>query len=431
MEELTVTIDSLAYGVFGVARTHRGVVFVPGVAPGDVARVRIVAAKPDYREAKVMEILEPSSVRRTPPCRYVPECGGCTWQHVDYPAQLEAKEKILRGALARIGGFDTASLELRPIVPSREWEYRHRLTLRVDGEQRLGFYRHRSHRLVEIGDCRIADPAVNAHLAIAREWLRGVSTTVRRLEIASTRDGRVVFVAIAEGAFRHDDDYHEKFLRRHTTLGGIVVLGKGWRRTFGRPIVVSEIDGLVLETQGGFTQVNTEGNRRLVASLLDLAAPNEGDRALDLYCGSGNLTLPLARRVREVVGVESEPSSVQQARKNADRAGLANCRFVQQRAAPAAQALAASGERFSLVVLDPPRSGAADLVPHLPALAADRLLYVSCNPTTLARDLRRLAALGFAAGTIQPIDLFPQTYHLETVVRLTRRARPTAKAEPS
>jgi 23S rRNA (uracil1939-C5)-methyltransferase len=427
MDELTVTIDSLAYGIFGVARTDRGVVFVPGVAPGEVARVRIIDDKRDYREAELVEILQPSPARRVPPCPYVRECGGCAWQHLDYPVQLEAKQAILRQTFERVGGLDGAALDIRPILASPQWAYRHRLTLRVDGEQRLGFYQHRSHRLVQIASCHIADEAVNAHLDAARRWLQGMSTTVRRLEIASARDRRVVFVGNAEGAFRHDDAYHERFLRAHPTVGGIVLFGKGWRRTFGKPVVDLEIDGdLVLESQGGFTQVNPDGNRRLVETVLDLAAPNEQDRVLDLYCGAGNFTLPLARRVREVLGVEADRTSVVQARRNADRSGLTNCRFMERESAAAARGLAAARDRFSLIVLDPPRSGAAHVVEHLPELASDRLVYVSCNPATLARDLRRLTRLGFAIGSIQPIDLFPQTYHIEAVVRLDRAAAPSA-----
>jgi 23S rRNA (uracil1939-C5)-methyltransferase len=428
MDELLVTIESLSYGVFGVARTERGVVFVPQTAPGDVARVRVVADKHGYREAELLEIVSPSPVRRTPPCRYVPECGGCTWQHVDYQGQLAAKQSILKEILVRVGGFAPETLDVRPILPSPEWSYRHRVTLRLDGEQRLGFYRHRSHRLVEIESCAIANDAVNAHLAAARRWLRGVSTTVRRLEIAGARAERVVFVGNAEGPYRHDADYHERFLHAHPTVAGIVLFGKGWRRSFGNPNVSIDVeDGLHLETEGGFTQVNPAGNRHLVETLLAVAAPRRTDRVLDLYCGGGNLSLPLARRTREVVGVESDPSSVTHARRNADRWGLVNCRFVQQRAAAAARGLVAAGERFDLVVLDPPRSGAADVVEPTAALAADRLVYVSCDPATLARDLRRLVELGFALGPVHPIDLFPQTYHLEAVARLERRAQPSPR----
>ena len=421
-EELDVTIDSLAYGVFGVARSDRGVVMVPAVAPGDRARVRVVAEKKGYREAELVEVLEPAAVRRVPPCRYVPRCGGCTWQHVEYAAQLEAKQAILAETLTRIGGFRAEDLELRPIVPAAEWAYRHRITLRVDGEQRLGFYRHRSHALVEIEDCGIADATVNAHLGAARDWLRGVSTTVRRVEVASTRDGRAVFSANAEGPFRHDAEYHEKFLRRQVSVAGIVLHGKGWRKTFGKPAVILEVDDdTAIETEGGFTQVNPQANRRLVAIVLELAATRADDRLLELFCGAGNLTLPLARHAREVVGVESDASSVGCARRNADRLGLANCRFIQQDASATARSLAVGGERFSLVVLDPPRSGAAELIEPLAALATDRLVYVSCNPATLARDLCRLVEHGFTLGPIQPIDLFPQTYHLETVVRLDKK----------
>ncbi|MGH7858630.1 MAG: 23S rRNA (uracil(1939)-C(5))-methyltransferase RlmD, partial [Candidatus Binatia bacterium] len=327
------TIESLSYGVFGVARTDRGVVMIPGTAPGDVVRARIVAEKRDYREAELVEILRPSPERRTPPCRYVPECGGCQWQHVSYPAQLAAKEALLRGALVRIGGFSPEELDLRPVVASPEWAYRHRVTLRVDGEQRLGFYRHRSHRLVEIAECLIADATVNAHLATAREWLRGVSTTVRRLEIAAAGGDEAVFVGNCEGAFRHDGEYHEKFLRAHPKVRGIVLFGGGWRRSFGEPRVELELPGLALEARGGFSQVNPAANRRLVETVLELAGPRADDRALDLYCGAGNLTLPLAGRVASVTGVEVDPWGLGDARRNADRAGLANCRFVQQEAA--------------------------------------------------------------------------------------------------
>jgi 23S rRNA (uracil1939-C5)-methyltransferase len=421
VSELTVTIESLAYGIFGVARTDEGVVLVPGTVPGDVARVRVVARKRDHREAEVLDVLRPSPERRTPPCPYVPECGGCSWQHVSRRAQLEAKERIVRDALVRIGGFDPRALDLRSIIPCDEWAYRHRLSLRVGGEQRLGFYQHRSHRLVEVAACRIADAAVNLHLAAARDWLRGVSTEVRRLEIASARDARVAFVGNAEGAFRHDEAYHERFLRTHPTVSGIVLFGKGWRRAFGKPLVDVEVEqGLVLETRGGFTQVNPAGNRRLVETVIELGSPASSDRVLDLYCGAGNFTLPLARRAAAVLGVEGDPVSAAQARHNADRAGLGNCRFVQQDASIAARGLAAAAERYSLVVLDPPRSGAPDVVDHLPALVAERMIYVSCNPATLARDLRRLAAHGFEIGPVQPIDLFAQTHHVETVVRLDR-----------
>lgn len=416
---LTCTIDTLSYGIFGVARTEQGVVMVAGTVPGDVVRARVVAVRRGYREAELVEVVARSPDRRVPPCRYLPECGGCPWQHVDYPAQLHAKEAILRGAL-RHAGFDQP--ELRPIVPSAEWAYRHRVTLRVDGEQRLGFYRHRSHRLVEIETCLIADDTVNAHLATAREWLRGTSTTVRRLEIATAAPGVVVFVGNAEGRFRHDGEFHERFLRRQPAVQGIILFGRGWRRTFGEPRVALDIaPGIVIETEGGFTQVNPEGNRRLVQTVLEMAAPHPDDRLLDLYCGAGNLTLPLARTVGEATGVEVDSQSLDDARRNADRLGLANCRFIQQDAAAAAKGLVAGGERFSLVVLDPPRSGAADVLVHLPSLRPERLLYVSCNPATLARDLERLTAFGFRLGGVQPIDLFPETHHLESVALLVGR----------
>jgi 23S rRNA (uracil1939-C5)-methyltransferase len=420
-------IESLAYGAFGVARTPDGVLLVPGVAPGDEIEARVVADHGRWREGEVVRLLRPGTSRREPPCVYASECGGCPWQQVDYETQLAAKEAILRDELSRIGGLDPRELEIAPILRSEEWGYRHRVTLRVAGENRLGFYRHRSHRLVEIERCEIADEDVNRHLATARDWLRGVSTTVRRLEIASAGEGAAVFVANAEGRYRQDGEYHERFLRAHPSVLGIVLFGKGFRHAFGAPRVRVDLgEGLALETGGGFTQVNPRGNLLLVRTVLALSHPRRGDRALDLFCGAGNLTLPLARELHEVLGVDVAGASITAARRSADAHGITNTRFLQQTAAKAAEGLAREGERFDLVILDPPREGAADVLRHLPSLVTRGLVYVSCNPATLARDLRSLVALGFRVGPIRPIDLFPQTPHLETVVRLD--AAPTGAA---
>ena len=261
MSELVVTIESLAYGIFGVARTGEGVVLVPATAPGDVARVRIVADRRDHREAEVLEILQPSPERAVPPCPYVPRCGGCDWQHVTRRAQLEAKERIVRDALVRIGGLDPAMLNVRPIVPCAEWAYRHRLSLRVDGEQRLGsFYQHRSHQLVEVTACRIAGYRREPPSLHRARLLRGTSTEIRRLEMRRRAIPGLPSSETRKEPFRHDEAYHEKFLRGHPTVNGIVLFGKGWRRVFGEPLADLEVeDGLVLETQGGFTQVNPGG----------------------------------------------------------------------------------------------------------------------------------------------------------------------------
>lgn len=416
---LTCRIESLAYGVFGVARTPEGVLLVPGVAPGDEIEARVVADHGRWREGEVVRLVRAGPSRREPPCPWAGECGGCPWQQVDYEAQLAAKEAILRDELSRIGGLDPRALEIAPILHSQEWGYRHRVNLRVAGENRLGFFRHRSHRLVEIERCAIADEDVNRHLAIAREWLRGVSTTVRRLEIASAGEGAVVLVANAEGRYRQDGEYHERFVRSHPSVLGIVLFGKGWRHAFGAPRVRVDLgDGLALETEGGFTQVNPSANLLLVRSVVELARPRRDDRVLDLFCGAGNLTLPLAREVGEVLGVDVAGPSIAAARRSADAHGIANTRFLQQTAARAAEGLSREGRSFDLVILDPPREGAADVLRHLPPLVTRGLVYVSCNPATLARDLRKLVALGFRMGPIRPIDLFPQTPHLETVVRL-------------
>ena len=423
MNEITCRIDSLSYGAAGIARTPEGVVFVPNTVPGDVVRARVVRVWKRHREAELVALEKPSPNRRQPPCVYVPACGGCAWQAASESTQLEWKRRNLEEALRRIGGLDPEVLDIGPIISPRRWGARHRVQFRVDGEQRLGFYRHASNDLVQISSCLTADGTVNAHLPIARKWLAGTSTTIRRLEIATAVPGEAVLVANAEGPFRNDGAYHESFLTRHPSLRGLVLFGRGWRHSFGDPRVEVTVENdVTLETRGGFTQVNPEGNRQLVETALALGEPAAEERVLDLYCGSGNLTIPFARRVAEVTAVERDRTALADTRRNAVRLGIGGLRLVAGDARPVAANLAAEGVRFDLVVLDPPRSGAAEVLEAIGKLAPRRIVYVSCNPPTLARDLATLRAAGYHPGPIRPIDLFPQTWHLETVVRLDKTA---------
>jgi 23S rRNA (uracil1939-C5)-methyltransferase len=421
---VSLTIDGLAYGPAGVGRADGKVVFVPGTVPGDEIDVALDEEKKTYATGRVLTLRQPSPHRRVPPCPYVPRCGGCPWQQVAYAKQLRAKEAAVREQMRRIGGI--ADPPVLPIIPSpQEWHYRHRIRLRAEDNARLGFYQASSHELVEIESCLIAGADVAAHLRAARQWLAALRTVVRRVELVNSEPVRgvgargVVLVGNAAGAFHtKDEDACAHFLSVHPEVCGAVLFGRGWRRAWGQDQVSFALgldDQILTVSQGGFTPVNLAGNQTLLAVLLRLGDIQAEQRVIELYCGAGNLSLPLARRARELIGIEHDRTAVADARANAARAGLRNARFICASARAGVHDLLRAGVSSDVVVLDPPRAGAAEVIDEVPRLGARRVLYVSCDPATLARDLRRLSTYGYQVRALQPLDLFPHTYHIETI----------------
>jgi 23S rRNA (uracil1939-C5)-methyltransferase len=316
----------------------------------------------------------------------------------------------------RVAGVrDAQVLPVEP--PPADWAYRTRITLAVEG-RRAGYQRARSHVLVEVSDCPIAAPVIGAHLPVARAWIAALRVPLRRVTIAVAPGGVVFAARAAARPGPADLAASEALLVRTASVRGVVLAGAGTRLVAGDPRVRVELEpGLDLEVPAdAFTQVNAGANQLLVRAVLALGGFRTGERALDLYCGAGNLSLPLARRGVIVHGVERDPMAVAAAIANAARTGLASATFARAAVAPALRH--AEPGAHDAVVLDPPRTGAADVVPALAALRAPRIVYVSCDPATLARDVRALVARGYRLGRVQPIDIFPQTYHVETVAEL-------------
>jgi 23S rRNA (uracil1939-C5)-methyltransferase len=407
----------LSYGPHGVGRLADGkAVFVRGVAPGEEVDIHVREDRKSLAYAELERIVQPSPERRQPPCEYLPDCGGCPWQHLTYEGQLRAKEQSVRDALTRIGKLDAVTV--RPILRSpREFGYRSRLNMRVAGGE-VGFYRGATHNLVAISHCLLAETEVDQAVPHTRDLIRRLGSNVRRIEIVSRGDGSgVVLHAEVEGALApRDPQQVATFLTEVPEVSGVVLHGRRWRQSWGDVMTqVTPADGIVVALPAGaFSQVNPTANRLLVETVLDLADLGPQDRVLELHAGAGNLTLPLAGRARRVVAVEQYDAAAAAAIDNSR--GLEN---VEVRVASAADAVGqclARGEQYDVVVLDPPRSGAAEVVNGLLQMAPRRLIYVSCNPATLARDLARLAPR-YQLETVQPIDMFPHTYHVESVVR--------------
>lgn len=421
--ELKLKIDSLTYGPYGIGRDNRRVILVPLTVPGDEAGVRIVAEKRNYAIGELSHLLKPSPLRQVPPCPYFERCGGCPWQQIEYEGQLAAKEKIVVDALHRIGRLD--GFQILPILRSpQEYGYRRRIRLQSDGRKRLGFYRALSHELIEIDSCLIADPQVDRHLSVAREWIKGLRTKLRCVEIImSDGEQQTVLVGRSEERFSQEDDaLCAPFVSGQKEIKGVIISGPGWHRSWGRTkIHIQSQDDLIMEVDGNiFTQVNREGNNLLVGEILQWGEFDHQDRVLELYSGTGNLSLPAARRAGEIVAVDGNPQSIRNGKENGRLNRIENIRWLCSDVPKAVRRLVTDQEQFSKIILNPPRSGAKGLEHELASLNADKILYVSCNPPTLARDLSALSKKGYRLTRVRPIDLFPHTFHVEVLSEMVR-----------
>lgn len=433
-------IESLAYGPHGVARVDGKVHFVRGVAPGDLVEVAVREDRGSFAWADAARVVERGPARRDPPCAFLPRCGGCPWQQVADDEQAHAKEAVVRDLLARVGGLEAP--RVLPILrPAPAFGYRRRLSMRI-ADRRVGFLAGASHELVQVDRCLLAAPELDGAIAVAQAWVESLRTRLNRLEIASVGPdadppagtpaaafvaaagpGRFVLVGQADGPYSADDDAAtERLLAREPRVAGAVVHGRGFRRVLGDERVrVPLVAGDRLELRAGdFTQVGDAGNAALIGCVVAAAAAAPGEVVADLYAGAGNLAIPLARRGARVFAVERSRSSVEAGRENARRLDLRELSFEEGDVPRVLDAWLASGVPIAVAVLDPPRSGAADAVPRLLRLAPRAIVYVSCDPATLARDLRALSG-DYRLVDAQPIDFFPQTHHVETVVRLERR----------
>jgi len=421
--EVTLEIDALSYGPYGIGRVDHRVLMVPHSAPGDVIAARVTEERERFSIAEVVRVLSPSAARRTPPCPYAGTCGGCAWQHVNYQTQLKSKQQSVEDALRRIGKL--GDFDLRPIIPAaREYNYRRRIRLQVGPANGLGFYGASSHQLVEIESCHIADERLNNIIETLRRWARGMNTTIEHVEIvAGDEPNQTVVVAGASDNFiPRDEPACANLIDVDGGITGLIVAGRDWRQVWGEPRITVGLGGdLALKVDADvFTQVNPEGNRRLIDELLAAGGFRPTDRVLELFSGAGNFTLSIACRSGAVVAVEGHRQSVDNGKLNAQRHGIDNIRWIRAPVPKALAQLKNLGEKFTKIVLDPPRAGAKGIGANLAGLGAGKIFYIACNPTTLARDLAALATHGYKLHMVQPIDLFPQTFHVETLAALDK-----------
>jgi 23S rRNA (uracil1939-C5)-methyltransferase len=389
------------------------VVFVPFAAPGDRAEVRVEERRRGYVRAGTTRLLAAGPARTAAFCPVFERCGGCQWQHVAVPAQRSAKRAVVAEQLARLGGL--RDVEVRPTLSAgSDRAYRARITLAVHG-RRLGYHRARSHELVEIDACPIAAPSVSDAVPLLAAWIAGDAPPLASVTVAAAPGGVVLVAELRDLPDDATVARCEAWRAAAGSVRGLVLRSGPARHVLGDAHVRVPLDDtLHLEVPAdAFSQVNPALNPLLVATVLEFAAAAPGAQALDLYCGAGNFSLPLARRGAQVLAIDGVRLAIDAGRANAERTGTPGVRF---ECGDVAEALGRVPRgHLDLAVLDPPRQGAAaalrPLVRHRPA----RVVYVSCDPATLARDARTLADAGYRLVVAQPVDLFPHTHHVETV----------------
>lgn len=415
-------IDRLANGGAGLGRIDGQVIFVPKTAPGDLVRCRLVREKSRYAEGELLEVLEPGLSRQAPPCPVAEACGGCQWQHLPYPEQLRWKEDLFRDSLIRACNIEPQLV--KPILPApAQWHYRSRVQIKCFASKQgfvTGFFKPRSHFVVSMSTCPVLAEPLNHLLKPLRELFSAspYAAKIPQLDLALGDDGcrRVVVHHIGPPAPELAECL-KGFAREHRLQ---LCLQSGRNET----LAALEGDGELCITlpesrvhlkyaAGGFAQINLEQNRALVSTVLGAADLQGDERILDLFCGMGNFSLPLARRARSVVGVENYAPSIAMAEKNARANSLNNAEFFVRPAEGSYSELSAENP-FDLLILDPPRSGAYPVMKELLARPVRKLIYVSCDPQTLARDLKALIHGGYRLLQSQPLDMFPQTFHCES-----------------
>jgi 23S rRNA (uracil1939-C5)-methyltransferase len=432
LDQLELEIDSLAFGGRGVARSEGLVVFVAGALPGDRVRAEVTKKKRRFAEATAVELLEPADDRVPDRCVHEGEpCPGAPWQGLPYESQLDHKQEQVGDALARIGGLE--GFELERIVPAvEEWRYRNKLEYSfgdADGEPTLGFHaRGRWDRIVGVDDCLLASEAGNAARNEVRDWARREAITAydRR-----AREGVLRNLVVREG--RRTGQIQTRLVTSparfakppvdlHTVIEGDSGGTEGPTGALGEERLREKICGLELDiSHGAFFQTNTEMAERLYGVAAEFAALSGSERLFDLYCGIGTIGLTMAGRAGEVWGLEIVPEAIADAERNAKLNGIENARFVAGSARTGVRPLVERAGRPDVVVIDPPRAGLSQkIVRRVIECDAKRIVYVSCNPTTLAPNASQLTEAGYTLRRVRPVDMFPQTPHIECVALLEK-----------
>jgi 23S rRNA (uracil1939-C5)-methyltransferase len=414
---IELSIEKLLYQ--GSALSHYGSMacFINDVIPGEIVRAQVAEVKKQYFLASCIEILKPSPYRRNPQCPLVPECGGCQLQHIEYSHQLYWKAAIIKECLERIGGIENPPV-LFPLPSPSFFHYRCRANVKIVTGQNplIGFYRRGTHQIIPVKECPLLVPPLNHALTccwrVAEEHPR-LFSGASDLHLLYSSTSPQVLIAAKKGSMAIAQTVLEPGDRLSAASFSEL-------RPTSNTIVYEDIMGITFRrTSSTFYQINSQQNVAMINLVLNYLAPARKQPILDLYCGCGNFSLFFAREGSAVVGIDANSHAIAEALHNSRVNGLPGCSFLCGKVEQRLQQLAS--HEFSAVLLNPSRQGCStEVLAHVARINPHSVVYVSCNPATLARDLKRLMQYGYRIAAIQPVDMFPQTYHIETVVKLVK-----------
>ncbi len=443
-DEIRLAIEDYTSEGNGVGRSEGLAVFVPNTAIGDTIRCLIIKVKPHYAVGKCLEVIESSKDRVKSDCPVFLQCGGCAFRHISYDAELKHKEKRVKDAFLRLGHLDISLEQILGATNTNGYRNKAQYPVAMENNEiKVGFYASRSHRIVCSCDCALHPPEFAQAVKLLKEFIkkhnvgvydetagRGV---VRHLYLRKAfATGELMVCVVVNGTdLPHGQNLLEELKRipgfktlvlNTNTANTNVVLGEKCKTLSGDGFITDELCGLRIKLSPlSFYQVNREQTERLYKKAAEFADCNLTDTLLDLYCGTGTIGLSMAKSVKQLVGVEIVPDAVKDAMENAAVNGIKNARFLCADAADAAKTLNEEGIYANTVILDPPRKGCdRALLETVSGMDPEKIVYVSCDPATLARDCAILSELGYTVKRAVPVDLFPRTAHVECVVLMSR-----------
>ena len=444
-EIIDLDITAVSTDGSGIGKTAEGLaVFVPAATLGDRLSVKIIKLTKSYAVGKILEVIAPGEGRVAPECTDCTRCGGCNFWHIDYETELRYKQRYVEDNVRRIGGSSAKTEETAP----SPWvkRYRNKVIYPVregtNGQPVFGFFAARSHRVIEVRDCLI-EPEIFSRIAswiIAYMRRNNISAyneetgkgLVRNIFLRTNTKGDVMLCLVVNGKFPGKNLFSQKaaetfdeiktVVLNYNTAKTNVVLSDRYETVLGKGYLEDELCSLRFRiSPASFYQINREQAARLYEAAARLADPRKDDVLLDLYCGTGTIGLSMHNKVKRVIGIEIVPEAVENARENAKINGIENAEFICGDAGKGAALLRERGVKPDIIIVDPPRKGCdGETLSVIKDLSPRKIVYISCNSATLARDIAVLEDFGYSAGTVYPFDMFPRTAHVESVVLLSR-----------
>jgi 23S rRNA (uracil1939-C5)-methyltransferase len=442
-----MTIDNMGYEGEGVGKIDNFTVFVAGAIVGEKVKIKIVKISKNFAFGKLLEIIETSKSRIEPDCSIYKNCGGCNIQHVDYEAQLDFKTNRVMQVMNRIGKLE--GVKIHPTIGMESpYNYRNKVQLPVsnkNGEVSIGFYAARSHDIINMETCHIQDKVADIVVKLTKQWMKEYNVqsyneenhqgSIRHIMVRKGfKTGEVMVVVVTKGkSLPFKEEFIALMTKKIQGLVSIVqnvnnektnvILGLQCKTLWGKDTITDYIGEFKFEVSPlSFFQVNSIQTEVLYSKALEYANLSGGEVVLDAYCGTGTISLFLSQKAKKVYGVEIVPEAIENAKINAKENNVHNTEFLVGEAESVIPKLISEGVRADVVVVDPPRKGCdKSLLEAISSMEPRTIVYVSCDPGTLARDLGILEELGYKTLEIQPVDMFPQTAHVECVVRIEKK----------